>query len=230
MGQTDVLIMAAGSGERFGGGEPKQFVLLHDRPMLTWTIDRFEANTVVDRITLVVTPGDEERVAKLVEGEGFKKVCGIVAGGETRQQSVLSGLEALDESSERVLVHDAARPCLSPALLERIFDALGDNAAVVPALAAVDTLVHVDDGHLDAILDRVNISSVQTPQAFRTELLLRVHRWADARGLTSNDEGSLVLAMGERVRTIPGERANIKITYEEDIRIAEAILSLQRQG
>jgi 2-C-methyl-D-erythritol 4-phosphate cytidylyltransferase len=229
MGQTDALIVAAGSGERFGGSEPKQFVPLHDRPMITWTIEPFEATGAVDRITLVVTPGDEERVATLVQGEGFKKVRAIVAGGQARQQSVRLGLEALDDSSERVLVHDAARPCLSQALLERILGALSDNAAVVPAVDAVDTLVRVDDGYLDTILDRVNISSVQTPQAFRTELLMRAHRWADARGLASSDDGSLVLAMGERVRTIPGERTNIKITYEGDIRIAEAILGPQRQ-
>jgi 2-C-methyl-D-erythritol 4-phosphate cytidylyltransferase len=152
------------------------------------------------------------------------KVDGVVAGGKTRQDSVRHGLEALPSSSETVLVHDAARPCLSSALLQRILDALGGSDAVVPALPAVDTLIREQSNHLDAVVDRVGISGVQTPQGFRTELLRRAHANAEAGGIKSSDDGSLVFALGEPVATVPGERTNIKITFEEDLAIAEAIL------
>jgi len=105
---------------------------------------------------------------------------------------------------------------------------LRDNDAVIPVTPAVDTLVREDGGMLDALLDRVHISAVQTPQAFRTDLIVRAHREAEAKGFSSSDEGSLVFALGETVRTIPGERTNIKITFEDDVPIAEAILGRAR--
>jgi 2-C-methyl-D-erythritol 4-phosphate cytidylyltransferase len=219
--------MAAGRGDRFG--RPKQFTPLHGRPMIVWAIERFEREAAIDSIVLVVSPGSEERVTDVVEQEGFAKIHAIVAGGETRQESVWQGLQALDEASERVLVHDAARACLSQPLLERMIAALAQNDAVVPALPVVDTLIHQSDGELNAMLDRENIAGVQTPQAFRTALLIKAHRSAAASGLKSSDDGSLVFALGEPVRTIEGERTNIKITFEEDLRIAEAIIDLQRQ-
>jgi 2-C-methyl-D-erythritol 4-phosphate cytidylyltransferase/2-C-methyl-D-erythritol 2,4-cyclodiphosphate synthase len=123
------------------------------------------------------------------------------------------------------LIHDAARPCLSAELLARIVEALRSNDAVVPVIPAVDTLAVNYGGVVDAIVDRANIACVQTPQAFEKQLALRAHRKAFADGLESSDDGSLVLALGGKVTTVPGDRANIKVTYAEDIAIAEEILS-----
>ena len=220
---TDALVMAAGSGARFCG-EPKQYLSLRGRPMMAWAIERFSGHAAIDRVTVVVASGAEDQVRRLVEEQRLGKIHAIVPGGATRQGSVRLGLDALDSSSEKVLVHDAARPCLSSDLLQRIVDALSDADAVVPALPTVDTLIHESSGRLDAILDRVGISGVQTPQGFRTELLKRAHRNAESKGIVSSDDGSLVFALGEAVKTIIGERTNIKITFENDLPIAEAIL------
>jgi 2-C-methyl-D-erythritol 4-phosphate cytidylyltransferase len=123
-----------------------------------------------------------------------------------------------------VLIHDAARPCLSAALRDRVLDALGSYDAVVPAVPVTDTLIRDVEARVDAMLDRVHISGVQTPQAFRADLIVRAHRIARERGLHSSDDGSLVLALAEQVATVAGERTNIKVTYREDLAIAEAIL------
>jgi 2-C-methyl-D-erythritol 4-phosphate cytidylyltransferase len=109
-------------------------------------------------------------------------------------------------------------------LCDRVLDALGSHDAVVPVMPVTDTLVREVDSSVDAILDRVHIAGVQTPQGFRTELIVRAHRVARERGLKSSDDGSLVLALAEKVATVPGERTNIKVTYREDVGVAEAIL------
>ena len=143
---------------------------------------------------------------------------------------MLNALRALPEDVTHVLIHDAARPCTSPELVDRILDALASYAAVVPAVAATDTLIRDYQGRVDAIIDRVHVAGVQTPQAFRFDLILRAHREAKARGFQSSDDGSLVLALGEPVHTVPGERTNIKVTFRDDVAIAEAILIHRKNG
>ena len=115
-------------------------------------------------------------------------------------------------------------------MTSRGLDALSEHDAVVPAVAATDTLVRDYEGRVDAVIDRVHVAGVQTPQAFRFDLILRAHREARARGFHSSDDGSLVLALGEPVFTVPGERTNIKVTYRDDVAIAEAILNSRRNG
>lgn len=224
MVNTFAMILAAGGGERFGGSTPKQLTLVNGRPMLGWSLARFAASPAVGGILVVAPPGEEESFRTALNEHGGEAVYRIVAGGKTRQESVRLGLQELPEETTHVLVHDAARPCLSADLLGRTAAALEMANAVVPVVPVVDTLVREDANHVDAILDRVNISGVQTPQGFEKQLLLRAHRQAHSRGYQSSDDGSLVLAMGETVRTIPGERTNIKVTYPEDIAIAEAVL------
>ncbi len=218
--------MAAGAGERFAGGEPKTLHPLLGKPVLVWSVDRFARHRSVDSVTVVVAPGDENRVAEVLKVHGIPKIAGVVAGGKTRQESVRLGLDALDPSFEVVLIHDAVRPCVTPVLIGRVLDAVSADSAVVPVCPAVETLVHESAGAVDAILDRVHISGVQTPQGFKCDLILRAHRRAKATGFTSSDDGSLVFAMGEKVRAITGERTNIKITYAEDAPIAEAIIRM----
>ena len=221
--------MAAGAGERFGD-EPKPFARLHGRPMLVWSLERFAAHDGIDSITVVVAAGLVDRARGLIAELSIAKVDGVIVGGATRQVSVRLGLESLDPSCDRVLVHDAARPCITNALITLLLDSLDNFDAVVPIVPTVDALVHLEDGKVGAIVDRTNVAGVQTPQAFRTELVNRAHERAESTGFTAGDDGSLVLALGEEVRTIPGERTNIKVTFEEDIAIAKAMLQLQGEG
>lgn len=229
MSKTSALIMAAGTGERFESKTPKKFYPLLDRPMIVWTVERFAVHAGVDSITIVVTPGEESQVASVLDEHGVPGNFSVVAGGETRQESVRLGLESLPPEGDVVLIHDAGRPCLTPLLIDRTLDVLKSHPAVVPVVPAVDTLVRVDDdGRVEAVVDRTHIAGVQTPQGFHRELIVRAHTAALETGSVVSDDGSLVLAVGEEVRTIPGEGTNIKITYIEDAVIAEAVLSRQR--
>jgi 2-C-methyl-D-erythritol 4-phosphate cytidylyltransferase len=230
MAKTVALIMAAGAGERFADKGSKTLFALHGIPTLVWSARRFAGHHAVHEIVVVAAPGEEARIRSALEEHGVGKIARVTAGGPTRQESVRLGLETLDPECGSVLIHDAARPCVGAGLIGRVIDALASHDAVVPVLPAVDTLVRESNGAVDAILDRVHISGVQTPQGFRSALIVRAHRSAKAKGFTSSDDGSLVFALGEKVRTIEGERTNIKITYPEDAAVAEAILGAARTG
>jgi 2-C-methyl-D-erythritol 4-phosphate cytidylyltransferase len=214
--------MAAGRGARFGG-EPKQYVVLGDRPMLVWSLQRFQANDRIDRITVVCADGEEGRTRDLVQLFNIAKARDVVVGGDTRQASVHAGLQSLPDDSECVLIHDAARPGMSEALLDRILEALATKDAVVPAMPAVDTMMVARNGAGDALIDRKDVVAVQTPQAFKTALIVRAHRDAAAADYASSDDGSLVLRLGEKLHIVEGERANLKVTHEEDLAILRAL-------
>ena len=220
--------MAAGRGDRFEGNTPKQLALVNGRPMIAWSIERFSTCAAVETIILVVPPDQTGAWQAAMAEPSGGHVSNLVNGGERRQDSVRLGIEALPEDVTHVLVHDAARPCLSAKLLDRIVGALNNSDAVVPVVPVVDTLVVDTNGRVDAIVDRATIAGVQTPQAFEKQLLLRAHRKALADGLRSSDDGSLVLALGESVTTVSGDRLNIKVTYPDDVPVAEAILTQAR--
>lgn len=227
-GKIAALIMAAGSGERFDGAERKIFQPLLGRPTLVWSVERLGLVRGIDTLIVVCAAGDEKRTAEVLERHGVKRVSGIVAGGATRQESVKRGLAEVEGFCETVLVHDAARPCLTLSLIERILDALKASGAVVPVWPVTDTLFRAPGGRLETVIDRSQVFGAQTPQGFRVELLVRAHRNAEEKGIVSSDDGSLVLAVGENVSAVPGERTNVKITYIEDVPVAETILERQR--
>jgi 2-C-methyl-D-erythritol 4-phosphate cytidylyltransferase len=221
-------IMAGGSGQRFAAGAPKQLAVLCGVPMLAWPARVLARSSRVDSLVLVGPAGAESDLRAALPEAAAAKLHAYAAGGETRQASVYNGLAAVPAGTTHVLIHDAARPCLSDALCERVLDALAQHDAVVPVVAASDTLVHAREGRVDAIIDRVNVGGVQTPQAFRLELIVKAHRVARARGFESSDDGSLVLAMKEPVCAVAGERTNTKVTWQEDVVIAEAVLNAMR--
>ncbi len=216
--------MAAGSGSRFDAGTRKQTVVLNGRAMLAWSCEVLAASPRVSGIIVVTPPEGELAVREALPAAVTHKLFAVASGGATRQDSVYNGLERVPEGATHVLIHDAARPCLSAALRDRVIDALAVHDAVVPAVPVTDTLIRDMDAGVDAILDRVNVAGVQTPQGFRLDLIRRAHLIARERGFKSSDDGSLVLALAEKVATVPGERTNLKVTYRDDVIIAEAIL------
>lgn len=223
--RTTALLMSAGTGDRFGDALPKQFLPLGDRPALIWSACLLEAHAGVDAVAAVVPAGHEARAEQMFREWNIVKVSAVVTGGATRQESVLRGLEAVEEAGGNVIVHDAARPCVTAELVARVIAALATHEAVVPVVPAVDTLYHLSGDEMDALVDRVNIAQVQTPQGFRMELLAEAHRVAAAKGVMSSDDGSLIFALGKPVYTVPGERNNIKITFKDDVALAEALLA-----
>lgn len=212
------IVVAGGSGERFG--QLKQFAMLADRPVAQWAVQACRPSAA--GVVLVVPPGFEDQDA-----------CGadtVVAGGATRSQSVRCGLAAVPNDADVIVVHDAARPLARAALFDAVVtavspepDADGAAAGARAALCAVpvsDTIKRVDGGLVTATLDRSELVAVQTPQAFRAELLRRAH----ASGAEATDDAALVELLGARVRVVPGDPGNFKITTPADLRAAEHVL------
>jgi 2-C-methyl-D-erythritol 4-phosphate cytidylyltransferase len=239
------VVPAAGSGRRLGAGEPKAFVQLAGVPLLVWAVDGLLASGVVDHVIVAAPVEQVGRAAELLAGRPVT----VLAGGADRTASVLCALAALhgpgpdgvhtgDERSglpigdgrvEVVLVHDAARPLTPPALTAAVVAAVrAGHRAVIPVQPLTDTVKQVDDdGRVLATVDRSALRSVQTPQGFDPELLLRAHGTAAAAGAAATDDAGLVEALGEPVHTVPGDPLAMKITTTWDHRLAELLVTEQ---
>ena len=229
--KTAAIITAAGAGVRMGGDQPKQFMELSGRPMLAFTLEHFARSPHIDEIVLVVPPGKVEYCrGQIVEKYDLAKVKKVVAGGERRQDSVRLGLEAIEDHYPLVLIHDGVRPLVSPDLISRIVTAANACRAVIPALAARETVKEADsEGLVVKTHDRRHLWLVQTPQAFRYEDILEAHR----RALEENweeitDDALLVERMGVPVTIIEGSEENIKITTPQDLELARFLLGRVR--
>jgi len=208
--QTAVIIVAAGRGSRIGGEIPKQWQMLAGKPVLAHTLAAFQGM----RVVLVIHPEDRVRA----EGLGVE----LVEGGATRDASVLAGLRALEGSGvEAVLIHDGARPLVSPALIERLVAALAAHDGAAPALPVTDALWRGDNGKVAGTLDRAGLWRAQTPQAFRLAPILAAHRSHPGGAL---DDVQVARAAGLDVAIVEGEETNIKLTWPGDFARAEAIL------
>jgi len=203
------IVVAAGSGTRFGG--PKQLAPLGGQRVLDWSVE--QAADVSDGVVLVV-PGD---LVSTLRADPIAQIATVVAGGESRSDSVRNGLEAVPESAQVIIVHDGARPLAEPALFGRVVAAVrGGASGAVTAVPVTDTIRHNETG----TVDRTELMAVQTPQGFWGKAL----RTAHASGMDATDDASLVEAAGGRVVVIEGSRDNLKITMPVDLVIAEAIL------
>jgi 2-C-methyl-D-erythritol 4-phosphate cytidylyltransferase / 2-C-methyl-D-erythritol 2,4-cyclodiphosphate synthase len=219
-----VLIVAAGRGSRFGGDLPKQYCLLAGKPVLARTAAAFAQHPFVTIIQAVIHPDDAAFYAKAV-GSSQQKWLPPVSGGATRQASVLAGLEALGaQNPDIVLIHDAARPFVSPELISRAILAAQDHGAAVPGAPVTDTVISIAEGVVTAAHDRKALRAVQTPQAFRFGLILAAHRAAATIRSDHTDDGNVALAAGHPVHVFEGDTANVKITTQDDMARAEARL------
>ncbi len=222
--QTVALIVAAGRGERAGGGEPKQYRSFLGEPVLRRTLRLFAAMPAVDQIVSVIHPNDVENYR--LSANGIGKCISPVFGGETRQQSVLAGLEAIEKSAPKiVLVHDAVRPLSSQSLLSRAFDAVRATGAAVPVVPVSDTVKRVDSaGGVIATLERGELRAIQTPQIFSFAKLIDAHRRAVKAGRNDfSDDAAIAEWAGIPVVTFPGEPGNLKLTTANDFLVAEAL-------
>jgi 2-C-methyl-D-erythritol 4-phosphate cytidylyltransferase len=208
-------------GERLGAGKPKALVPIAGRPMVAHAVSAFEAASSVDRVIVVVPPGWEVELRAAVPAE-----VDTAVGGQTRQESVSAGLALCGGDVRVVAVHDAARPLVTPALIDRTVAALVPPwDAVAPGVAAVDTLKIVD-GRMAVLrtVDRTDVWAVQTPQVCSRATLERVHARVASPADAATDDLSLVERAGGRVRLIEGERANFKITHPDDLALAAQLL------
>jgi 2-C-methyl-D-erythritol 4-phosphate cytidylyltransferase len=219
MSGTSVIIVAAGAGTRFG--EMKQYAYLRAKPVLEWTLERFEAHSGVGAVALVLPDENDLKHYRT----RYPKIIDIVRGGDRRQDSVWQGFRLLSAvGPEIVLVHDGARPLVPADLISRVIEAARADGAAVPVLAVEDTLKEVRDGRVAGTVDRTLLFRAQTPQGFRYDVLKKALDAARKDRFYGTDEAALVERLGLPVATVPGDPRNIKITTPGDIPIAEALL------
>lgn len=210
-GTTWTIVVAAGSGSRFGGDVPKQFLEIAGKRVVDWSV--VAASAVSDGVVVVVPQGSSVRVS--ARGLACEVIC--VPGGATRSDSVRRGLAKVPSTAQVVLVHDAARPVASPALMASVVAAVRHGAdAVVPVVGVVDTIRSLGG----ETIDRNQLQAVQTPQGFSAGALRHAH----ATGSDATDDATLVRAVGGSTVTVPGERWNIKVTEPDDAIVVRALL------
>lgn len=220
-----VVIVAAGSGTRFGGGIPKQYQLLDGRPVVIRTIEAFRRVLPDSRIQLVISESMEPLWNELAAEAGFESPR-TVYGGATRFESVKNALEDIREAGvedgDIILVHDGARPLVTPAMVERVVEETHRSGAVVPVVPVTDSLRQVAADGSSRQVERSVIRAVQTPQGFDARLLLAAYDGGYRPEFT--DDASVVEAYGKPVALVDGDLRNIKITNRGDLEIAEVLL------
>ena len=224
MGIVAAVVVAAGRGQRAGGDMPKQYRKIAGAPVIRATLSAFSTHPDVGLVQPVIHRADDE-LFRVASG-GLPKLSEPVAGGTTRQSSVHAGLQALQGNApEIVLIHDAARPFLSSALISRAIEAARAHGAAVPGIAIADTVKKIDTGALVIeTLDRGSLRMVQTPQAFGFALIADAHRRAAAAGRTDfTDDAALAEWAGHRVLMFEGEAGNVKLTTNDDFARAELL-------
>ena len=210
-----VLIPAGGVGTRLGHRTPKQFLRVGGEPILAATVRQFRRHPRVAAI-VVAAPADHVAHARRLLGRGVT----VVVGGATRQDSVRLALEAAPHGVRIVLVHDAVQPFITRALVDAVLAAARAEGAAVCALPVAETVKRVRDNVVEATIDRDALWTVQTPQAFRAEILREAHEKARRDGVAGTDDAMLVERLGHRVRVVPGLAGNVKITTPDDLRRA----------
>ena len=215
------IIVAAGSGSRAGGD--KQWRTLGGKPVLRWSIEAL-LNAGADEVVIVVAPGEDARTADVLAGLSNWRA---VAGGAARADSVRAGLSALTCAPDQpVLIHDAARPLLSQAVIERLLAALDTADGALPALPVADSLRRGENGQMAGVVERDGLCRAQTPQAFRRQTIEHAYvAWSSSDAPT--DEAVVVERNGGRVALIEGDQRLMKLTYPEDFAMAEALLPRQ---
>ncbi len=227
------IVVAAGSGTRMGTTEKKQFLPVNGLPLMAWPLLAFEKNPAVDQIVLVTGEEDLDRALKMCMDLRLSKVKNIVAGGDKRFRSVYRGLLALEPTTDYVLIHDGARPCLTQEVIRNCIKGAVQEKACVAAVKEKNTIKKSDgNGHAAETLDRDRLYEVQTPQAFDYRLILRAYydlkRTIEEYGTDEakiTDDAVVVENMTEtKVAFVEGDYRNIKVTTPEDLIVAEAFL------
>lgn len=223
-----VIVLAAGQGKRMNAGKNKQFIKLHDKPLIAHTLQVFEQDEWCKHIILVVNPLEIDDMKLLVKQYAITKVHRFIEGGSERQYSVANGLQAVDDE-DIVLIHDGARPFVKKNHIHALVVEANDMGAAVLAVRVKDTIKRASAQCVEETLDRSSLWAIQTPQAFRGSIIKRAMVHANKEHFLGTDDASLVEKMGEKVAIIESDYLNIKITTKEDLLFAEAILAHHNQ-
>ena len=219
------IIAAAGTGTRMAGKRPKQFLELSGTPIIFHTLKPFELCDSIHEIILVLPAAESADFLSLANQAGLRKLTRVVAGGQTRAESVYRGLLAIrSATAEIVAVHDGVRPFVSSSEIKRTIEAAQANGAAVLVAPVTNTIKEISGGEVVRTLDRANLRHSLTPQCFRFDLLRRAYDGIDVQDPSLTDDSVLVERLGIKVRAVEGSSRNIKITTQEDLQVAEGLL------
>jgi len=221
--QYEVVLPAAGSGKRMGAGQNKLFLELLGKPILIHTLEVFEQDENCTGIWLAVKPEERAFIREMLASYGISKVKGLPDGGAERQHSVHSCMKEM-EQVDIVLVHDAARPFITHAIIANLVQSAHDFGAAIAGVRAKDTMKKVRDGIIEETVDRESLWMIQTPQAFRFDLIVEAEDVAEKVGFLGTDEAMLVERLGHAVHIVESTYENVKMTTKEDLLFGEAIL------
>ncbi len=218
------IIVAAGSGTRFGGEKPKQFLEICGKPLLIHTLEKFENCTAIDEIVLILSEPEIKTFRQTLEKFNLKKLSKIISGGKTRAESVGNGIASLDKNLVQIVaVHDGARPLVSPQEIAESVEKAKEFGAVCLVGKVTDTIKQIENGKIIATIDRENLRRAQTPQTFRFDILQKAFAPENFDALAT-DECFLVEKAGFEIAFVEGRAKNIKITTREDFAIFESFL------
>jgi 2-C-methyl-D-erythritol 4-phosphate cytidylyltransferase len=229
--RTVAVVLAAGSGQRFGGGLPKQLRVLAGRTLIERSVAAFQDAPGIDAVLVVTNPGLTARVGTLLAAGRYPKVTGVIEGGVTRADSTRCAISALGEDECDVLFHDAARPLIDQQTIAACVRALATDRAIGVTVPSSDTIVAAADGVISGMPQRDQLLRCQTPQGFRLSVIAAAYRLAAAdpafAGTAATDDCGVVLRYLPQVpiRAVPGSERNIKITYPADLDVAELLLT-----
>jgi len=216
------IILAAGRGKRLNASVPKPLVKIGNLPAIVYSLGSLNRHPDIDEIIVVVSAGNQKAITKALKNYSFKKIRAFVLGGARRQDSVGNGLKAVSSNSDWVLIHDSARPFIDNKSITKVIAAAQKTGAAILGVPVKATVKRVKAGLLvDRTVDRANLWEIQTPQVFKTELILKAHKKYSKEDVT--DDAALIEKLGRNVRVVPGSDENIKITTSVDLLFAEEI-------
>lgn len=222
--QYEVVLPAAGSGKRMGAGQNKLFLMLLEKPILVHTLEVFQQDPACTGIWLAVKPEERGFIQKMLEDYRITKVKGLPDGGAERQHSVHSCMKEMQQV-DIVLVHDAARPFITHDIIAKLVQNAHHHGAAIAGVRAKDTMKKVSmNGIIEETVDRESLWMVQTPQAFRFELIMEAEDVAEKVGFLGTDEAMLMERLGHQVHIVESSYENVKMTTQEDLVFGEAIL------
>jgi len=225
--RVNAVIVAAGAGERMGGDVPKPFLPVAGRPLILHTLSRFAASRSVRKVIVVTADKELSKCRGLIRSDPqlSSLECVLQTGGPRRQDSVSRGLARVDEDCEVVLIHDGARPFVDPRLIDQCAEAAFKQGAVVVGIPVRATIKVVSaNRQVKRTPPRDSLWEIQTPQAFRIDIIRKAYRQAGRKGTEATDDAMLVERLGEVVTLLEGHSTNIKITVPEDVLFAEMLL------
>jgi 2-C-methyl-D-erythritol 4-phosphate cytidylyltransferase len=221
-----LLIPAAGSGKRMGADRNKLLLQVHSKSLIAWTLLAAEAASSISWIGIISQPHDWEDFKGIIADLKLTKPVELITGGATRQESVYNGLLALPDDAKQVLIHDGARCIATPNLLNACAEAILHCPGLIAAIPVKDTIKVVDEsGIIQSTPDREQLWAAQTPQGFDVKLLKQCHAEGVRQGWEVTDDAALFEKCGIKVRIVPGEETNLKVTTPQDLAIGQFILS-----